>query len=92
MIEELLSIYFGDKAPPSKVGEAGDDPRVVAEKAHWQVVQVCLDAYVQRMSALGGELAYIYDIILNLGALVVKAHSERLTGTPNPETLGPSSW
>jgi len=89
MIEELLSIYFEDKSPTSKNTEGSvDDPRVIAEKAHWQVIQVSLDAYAQRMSAVGGELAYIYDIILNLGALVVKKYAEKATGTENVELLG----
>ena len=58
--------------------ESAADPRVAAEGAHWQVVQVCLDAYVQRMSASQSDLAYIYDLLLNLGSLLLKAYAERL--------------
>ena len=54
------------------------DPRVGAETAHWQVIQVCLDAYAQRMSASQADVAYIYDVMLNLGGLLLKAFNDRM--------------
>lgn len=87
LVEELLALYYGEKplpAPPLLEGggqeeeHSSDDPRWGAERAHWQVVQVCLDAYAQRVSAAHEEPAYLYDVMLNLGPALLKGWGERL--------------
>lgn len=81
LVEELLALYYNDNRKASEAPDGGrpaEDPRMVAEKAHWQVIQVCLDAYAQRTSVAQTELAYIYDIMLNLGPSLLKAFHERL--------------
>lgn len=91
LVEELLALYYGEKPLPEAAvgaggggggsqegGHGGDDPRWGAERAHWQVVQVCLDAYAQRVSAAQGEPAYLYDVMLNLGPALLKGWGERL--------------
>jgi len=90
LVEELLSIYYMDKRVFQEGGAAEDeasmenlpskrrDPRMAAESAHWQMVQLCLDAYAQRTSATQGELAYIYDVMLNSGGPLLKAFGDRL--------------
>jgi hypothetical protein len=50
---------------------------------------VCLDAYAQRMSATGKDLAYIYDVMLNLGSVMLKAYAQRLAGREGEEGLSP---
>ncbi len=101
LVEELLALYYEDRpqAHAEEEGEGGGgprggaagkktDPRVRAEMAHWQVVQVCLDAYAQRMSASQSELAYIYDVMLNLGGLLLKGFGERLAKEKAPQEGG----
>jgi hypothetical protein len=79
LVEELLALYYKDGGGGGgREGGEGGDPRMLAESAHWQVVQVCLDAYAQRMSASQADLAYIYDVMLNLGGLLLKGFGERL--------------
>lgn len=79
LVEELLALYYGDTQPPSQQQwQQQHDPRLGAETAHWEVVQVCLDAYAQRMSAAQAEPAYLYDVMLNLGPALLKAWGERL--------------
>jgi hypothetical protein len=77
LVEELLALYYKDTGGGREGGEV-ENPRMMAESAHWQVVQVCLDAYAQRMSASQVELAYVYDVMLNLGGLLLKGFGERL--------------
>lgn len=82
LVDELLAMFYGDAAAVASSSDAPPggpvDPRLTAEAAHWQLVQVCLDAYAQRMSASQSDLAYIYDIMLNLGSLLIKAYPDRL--------------
>jgi hypothetical protein len=95
LVEELLALYHRDdpRALQALVEAAGaaegggapqgpSDPRLAAEHAHWQVLQVCLDAYAQRMSAARADLAYAYDVMLNLGELALKAYGERVREAP----------
>lgn len=90
-MEELLTIYYRDNASETQQNGSSQqpaeegDPRVAAESAHWQVVQVCLDAYAQRMSACQTDLAYTYDIMLNLGALLLKNYPDRLRNAPEEQ-------
>jgi len=79
LVEELLALYYKDgRGGGGREGGEGGDSRMLAESAHWQVVQVCLDAYAQRMSASQADLAYIYDVMLNLGGLLLKGFGDRL--------------
>jgi len=79
LAEELLTLYYKDGGGGGgREGGEGGDSRMLAESAHWQVVQVCLDAYAQRMSASQAHLAYIYDVMLNLGGLLLKGFEDRL--------------
>ena len=76
-----LGVSVGEGAATSSSSNttaAVIDPRIAAETAHWQVTQVCLDAYAQRMSASQADVAYIYDVMLNLGGLLLKALNEKV--------------